>query len=146
MSEQNLSSALVLLRDISATLQAVQTKTLKMAEGQAPFRPSEVELFLQVMAYLISKADEYISSTEADSLPDMYHRVFSMAYDDLVTTRRALSFSTLSSRHSSGLRVDSDRDIISEQYSAFAEQLAEAEREAQVELRQDELEFGEEFS
>jgi len=146
MSEQNLSSALVLLRDISATLQAVQTKTLKMAEGQSPFRPSEVQLFLQVLGYLIGKADQYISSTEADSLPDMYHRVFSMAYDDLVTTRRALSFSSLSSRHNAGLRADSDRDIISEQYTAFSEQLAEAERESEVQAGQDELEYGEEFS
>ena len=56
-----------------------------------------------------------------------------------------MSFSA-KSRHNAGLRIDSDRDITSEQYSNYVQQLAEAEDEAQTQAGQDDLEYGEEFA
>lgn len=145
MSAQTLSEAVVLLRDVSSFMQMLETKTLQLANGKAPFTPSENLMMQGVADYLIAEVDKYISSEEADNLPDMYERVFSLAYDDLVTSRRALGFSA-KSRHNAGLRIDSDRDITSEQYSNYIQQLAEAEGESQTQAGQDDLEYGEEFA
>lgn len=134
MSAQTLSDALALIRQCSATLQALQTKTMKMAQGQSAFRPSETELFDTVLGTLIVRVDYYISDQEAEQLPDIYQTIFSSIYDDLVTSKRALKITTKLSRHNLGLRVDTERDLINSEYVNYAETLAEEENDTSTSL------------
>jgi lantibiotic modifying enzyme len=135
MSAQTLSEAVSLIEECSSTLQALQTKTLQVAQGQSPFTPSELELFKTVLEYLLPKVDFYISGEETEELPDIYSRIFTSIYDDLATSLRTISYSTgVVSRHNSGLRVDSDRDITNTEYTNYIDRLTEDELDSGSDL------------